>query len=77
MSAPFCLFAPTLCMDYFYYYEGNLSLSLDEYIYTPLIMYLRAGDGGDAGTAAWAYVNKVGLCCLGLAVVTAIAVTAD
>ena len=37
MSAPFCLFAPTLCMDYFYYYEGNLSLSLDEYIHTPLI----------------------------------------
>ena len=41
MSAPFCLFAPTLCMDYFYYYEGNLSLSLDEYIYTPLIMSER------------------------------------
>ena len=41
MSVLFCLFSPTLCMDYFYYYEGNLSLSLDEYIYTPLIMSER------------------------------------
>jgi hypothetical protein len=28
-------------MDFFYYYEGNLSLSLDEYIYTHLIMFER------------------------------------
>jgi len=41
MSVLFCLFAPTLCMDFFYYYEGNLSLSLDEYIYTHLIMFER------------------------------------
>lgn len=39
MSALFCLFAPTLCMDYFYYYEGNLSL--DEYIYIHLITFER------------------------------------
>ena len=41
MSVLFCLFAPTLCMDFFYYYEGNLSLSLDEYIYTHLITFER------------------------------------
>ena len=52
---------------------GDSRRTLAKYIHP--FDHVRAGAGGDVGTAAQAYVSKEGLCCLGQDGVTAIAVT--